>query len=419
MVPVHFAYQRIVPRGPGFNDNLMVHLLPPPGRAASEGDKGLLKSDLMCKDSQRKPDPDKSPRLQATAGGFVALRYQENGHVTLPENAVGKAKNRGTVFIYGTSEPSETDTFLAIHKQWNSAGTGGDKRGRLLASQDYDDTRCYQINGGSISVSRQKQFPHQTDEFMGQDIWCQNNIRLPTDLPVGKPFTLYWVWDWATLPNVDPGLPDGKLETYTTCMDVDITGRLDNSRIAAVTNAKQKNVEIAPSANNAVLNNAAIPKYMNELLKEAVAPNSSDDAASQPPSSEGPEATSSEGPEESARSPAPETPASALTAAPSQVTVTVTEKPEVVSADVTVMVSKSPTFLPTTIVTVPRSTLTVVGKTVTMTAEPSPSPSDAAPASPESAVAKDNSTDGAISRRCESCRKHKRSRIIGSARHRH
>lgn len=345
----------------------MVHLLPPPGRPATEGDKGLLKSDLMCKDTQTKPDPDKSPRLQATAGGFVALRYQENGHVTLPENPVGKAPNRGTVFIYGTSEPSETDTFLAIHKQWNAAGTGGDKRGKLIASQDYDDSQCYQVNGGSISVSRQKEFPHQSDQVMGGDIWCQNNIALPSDLPVGKAYTLYWVWDWATLPNIDPGLPDGKVETYTTCMDIDITGSADNTRVKAFMNAQQKNADIAPSTNNAVLNNAAIPKYMDKLRKEAVGEQPSVEPASAPAPASQP--LSSKGPETS-QIPAPEAPQN-------QLTVTVTEKPMVVSTIITVMVSKLPTP-PTTIVTVPRSTITVVDKTVTMTMKSADPSADAA-----------------------------------------
>lgn len=368
----------------------MVHLLPPPGRAASEGDKGLLTSDLMCKDTQTKPDPDKSPRLQATAGGFVALRYQENGHVTLPQNTIGKAPNRGTVFIYGTSEPSETDTFLAIHKQWNAAGTGGDKRGKLIATQDFDDSQCYQVNGGNISVSRQKEFPHQADQLMGGDIWCQNNIALPSDLPVGKPYTLYWVWDWATLPNIDPGLPDGKVETYTTCMDIDITGSAENSRVKAITNVQQKNIDIAASPENAVLNNAAIPKYMDELRKVAVAPEPSAEPVSQPSSSKAPEPS---------QSPAPET-------LQKQVTVTVTEKPVVVATTVTVMVSKSPTSTApgTTTVTVPRSTITVVDA-VTMTFGSSSSP--------------ESSGVGAKSRRCDTCKKHKRSRILGVARNRH
>lgn len=341
----------------------MVHLLPPPGRPANEGDKSLLKSDLMCKDTQTKPDPEKSRRLQAAAGDFVALRYQENGHVTLPQNALGKAQNRGTVFIYGTSEPSETDTFLAIHKQWNSEGTGGDKRGKLIATQDFDDSQCYQVNGGSISASRQKQFPHQADQLMGGDLWCQNNIKLPSDLPVGKPFTLYWVWDWATLPNIDPGLPNGKTEIYTTCMDIDITGSAKKSRDKATTNVQQKNIEVAPSPDNTVLNNAAIPKYMDELRQLAVVPGP--EPVSQPSPSNAPK---------SSQSPVSKEPQN-------QVTVTVTEKP--LPTTVFIMVTMPPT-LTTSTVTVPQPTKTMGG----------------------------NSVDPEYSKRCDSCNKHKRSRIL-------
>lgn len=199
---------------PNFGDPTMVHLLPPNGRAAAEG---ILKSDLMCKDSQKSPvQTDGSPMLQAAPGSLVALRYQENGHVTLPQNQPGKPQNRGNVSIYGTSQPSETDTLLGIHKQWNAAGTGGDKRGKLLATQAFDDGQCYQINGGQISLARQGQFPHQSDQLMGADLWCQNDFKIPLDAPNGKPYTLYWVWDWPTAANVDPGLPQGKVsqETY-------------------------------------------------------------------------------------------------------------------------------------------------------------------------------------------------------------
>lgn len=403
LTPVHLANCSIVPRGPGFSDPLMVHILPPTGRAASEGDKGLLKTDLMCKDTQTKPDPDKSRRLQAAAGAFLALRYQENGHVTLPQNQLGKAANRGTVFIYGTSEPSETDTFLAIHKQWNAAGTGGDKRGKLIATQDFDDSQCYQVNGGDISVSRQKEFPHQFDQLMGGDLWCQNNIALPSDLPVGKPFTLYWVWDWATLPNVDPGLPNGKVETYTTCMDIDITSKAEKPRSKAIPNARQKNVNIAPSPDNAVLNNAAIPKYMDELRNLVVAPGPSAEPASQASPSKAPGSSPSSAPE----------------ASKNQVTITVTEKAATVATTVTVMLTPLPTSKTpaTTTVTIPQSTKTVVNTTVTMTLDPSGTPksfigtASALPLSAENG----NSGDSEFPRR----KMHKRSRIFRAARHRH
>lgn len=382
---------------------MMQNLLPPDGRPVTVGDKGLLKSDLMCKDTQTKPDPEKSQRLQAAAGDFVALRYQENGHVTQPNNQLGKPPRGGKVFIYGTSQPSETDTFLSIHKQWNSEGTGGDKRGKLLATQDYDDGVCYQINGGDISQSRVKEFPHQADDVMGRDIWCQNDIALPSDLSVGKPYTLYWVWDWSTLPNIDPNLPDGKVEIYTTCMDIDITTSAEKSGVKANAKVRQRNADPqAPSPDNTVLNNAAIPKYMDELRNLGAAPGPSAAApTSQPSPSKAPESSQKSNPE------APQ----------DRVTITVTQKPAVVSTTITVMVTPA-SETPTTTVTLPQSTMTVVGKTVTETLEPSGTPQPSTVTAPLSAE-NGNSGDAAFSKRCDSCNKHKRSRILGRGRHRH
>jgi hypothetical protein len=184
----------------------------------------------MCMNTQNTQNQtDGSPRLQAAPGSAIALRYQENGHVTLPQNQPGKPENRGTVFVYGTTQPNSKDTLLAIHKVWNAAGTGGDKRGVLLSTQNFDDGQCYQQNGGSISIARQHAagagFVNNIkppDPLMGSNLWCQQNIALPTNAPVGKPYTLYWVWDWPTLPGIDPDLPQGKNEIYTTCMDVDV-----------------------------------------------------------------------------------------------------------------------------------------------------------------------------------------------------
>ena len=194
-------------------DKCMVQLLPPNGRV--EGNK-ILDSDAMCKDTQQSPTQSKdSPRLQAAPGSLVALRYQENGHVTLPDTQKGKPANRGTVYIYGTTEPDPNEKFLAVHNVWNADGTGGNKKGKLLAMQNFDDGQCYQINGQALSAQRQKQFPHEAAQPMGQDLWCQNNFALPSDAPSGKPYTLYWVWDWPTLPGTD-GFPNGKAEIYTT-----------------------------------------------------------------------------------------------------------------------------------------------------------------------------------------------------------
>lgn len=238
-------------RGPGVNpDKEMVHLLPPNGRANK-----VLDSDPMCMPSQQQPkQSDGSPMLNAAPGDMVAVRYQENGHVTLPENQPGKAPNRGTVYIYGTTSPKPDEKFLSIHKVWNPEGTGGDKRGKLLATEPYDDGQCYQMNGGPISSQRQSQFQHDADPVMGKDLWCQNNFKIPQDAPSGKPYTVYWVWDWDTAPGATA--PQGLVEKYTTCMDISVSQSPGQSKVDSTA---------AKFAQGQNLNSAAIPKYVEQL----------------------------------------------------------------------------------------------------------------------------------------------------------
>lgn len=240
-------------RLPGVDpDKAMVHILPPNGTPV---DVGISPKDPMCMPSQQQQTQSgDSPRLQAAPGAMVALRYQENGHVTLPDTNPGKAPNRGTVYIYGTTQPSTNENFLDVFKQWNADGTGGNKKGKLLATQNFDDGQCYQINGGAISTARQQKFPHAADQLMGKDLWCQNNVKIPKDLPTGKPYTLYWVWDWATSAGADPSLPKGKAQTYTTCMDVDITSKNSNGNNAAIKMVQNQDI-----------NNAAIGAYVSAL----------------------------------------------------------------------------------------------------------------------------------------------------------
>lgn len=207
---------------PGFSDLTMTYLIPPNDRANVTL---ILPTDKLCKNTQQdQKQTDGSPRLQASAGAAIALRYQENGHVTLPQNQPGKPKNRGTVYVYGTTHPKIGETLLDVHGAWNENGTGGDGRGVLLSKENFDDGRCYQINTGHISEYRQEKYPHQANQLMGADLWCQQDIRLPSTAPSGKLYTLYWVWDWPTAPGVDPTYPQGKQEIYTTCMDVDVVG---------------------------------------------------------------------------------------------------------------------------------------------------------------------------------------------------
>jgi hypothetical protein len=234
---------------PGFSDPLMTNLIPP----NTQPNNTVLSTTRICSASQQTYNQTAgNPRLQAPAGAAIALRYQENGHVTLPQNQAGKPPNRGTVYVYGTTDPRENDTLLAIHKVWNGNGTGGDGRGVLLSTQNFDDGRCYQINSGNISTIRQKTFSHQANQLMGADLWCQQDIALPSDAPTGKPYTLYWVWDWPTLPSADRKALN---ELYTTCMDINVT---DNKTMLKYP-AGSGYIEDQP------LDNAAIPSQFADL----------------------------------------------------------------------------------------------------------------------------------------------------------
>lgn len=195
-------------------DKTMTYLLPPNERPGNE----ILPIDRICKPSQQSSaETVGSPRLEASAGAQVLLRYQENGHVTLPANTPGKL-TAGMVSIYGTNQSLPDDTLQAIHNVWNAMGTGGDQQGRLLAQQNFDDGACYQPNGGRISRERRVKYP--PDPLQGQNRWCRNHVQLPQDTTEGL-YTLYWVWDWPTSSGT-PGALKGKREIYTTCIDVDI-----------------------------------------------------------------------------------------------------------------------------------------------------------------------------------------------------
>ncbi|GKT43146.1 uncharacterized protein ColSpa_03327 [Colletotrichum spaethianum] len=175
-----------------------------PGRASSAFNDATFTNRMpgdgfaMCKQAVGK-QVDGFPALTAAPGDFVSLRYQENGHVTLPNVPENKPLNRGTVFIYGTTQPKADDTLFDVHRQWTTDGKGGDGRGRLLATRNFDDGQCYQINGQSISQERQSKFPHEAAQPMGRDVWCQSAVQLPEDLAQNSDYTLYWVWSWPTL----------------------------------------------------------------------------------------------------------------------------------------------------------------------------------------------------------------------------
>lgn len=178
----------------------------------------LSEQSPICRPSQASRNyTTELPPLRAHPGDFIALQYQENGHITLPKNTPQKI-NSGQVYVYGTPSPVEYDLLSSIHKVWDSDGMGGDRRGRLLGVWDFDDYQCYQINEGTISIARQGAFSKAAINPSGADLWCQIDIRLPLDI-IGW-YTLYWVWDWPTAPT--DAIPGGEMEIYTSCMDIEV-----------------------------------------------------------------------------------------------------------------------------------------------------------------------------------------------------
>lgn len=178
-------------------------------------------SDLLCHPRQRTPNYSAEyPQLKVYPGSSVAMKYMENGHVTLPWNQPGKPEAGGTAFVYGTTNPSPTEMIANVLK-WNVAGTGGDGRGFLMTAQNFDDGRCHQINDCVDSAIRQVQYPNMIPDqptSPGQEQWCETDLHIPSTVRPGE-LTIYWIWQWPTAPNTQCVVPDGKDEYYTTCAD--------------------------------------------------------------------------------------------------------------------------------------------------------------------------------------------------------
>ncbi|KAJ6267349.1 hypothetical protein PSV08DRAFT_355243 [Bipolaris maydis] len=199
-------------------------LLPPAG-----GPPFINETHLLCHPSQQVPNQAGSfSRLQTRPGSMIALRYAENGHVTMPGgglNLVGKPKKGGTVFVFGTKQPRPGETLQNV-MHWTRDGKGGDQSGRLLTAQNFDDDRCYQLSDDSIVLgkARRLQTPNPIPGQPGSDheLFCETNVRLPGDITVGQPYTLYWVWQWPTAPQQEREPLHGKDEYYTSCIDVDV-----------------------------------------------------------------------------------------------------------------------------------------------------------------------------------------------------
>ncbi|KAK5122571.1 hypothetical protein LTR85_003834 [Meristemomyces frigidus] len=200
-----------------FNGFSMLHLVP-------EAGVRINSTDPLCHPWQQTSNYSNPafPKLQVQPGGYVAMKYEENGHVTLPWNQLGKPEVAGTVFVYGTTQPSDTEKIADV-LAWTTDGTGGNGKGFLMTAQNFDDGRCHQLNCGNISTVRQILFPaHVADQPTSSvEQWCETDLQIPASQPLGT-LTTYWVWQWPTSANADCTYPDGKDEYYTTCADFEI-----------------------------------------------------------------------------------------------------------------------------------------------------------------------------------------------------
>ena len=202
---------------PGYNGFSMNYLLPQNGTRISSSDK-------LCHPSQQSSNYTNQayPKLQVTPGSYVAMKYLENGHVTLPWTQIGKPAGGGTVFVYGTTEPSNEEKIADV-LSWTSDGKGGNGKGFLMTAQNYDDGRCHQINCGNISIDRQTLYPAhvQGQPQSSVEQWCETDLKIPESAAPGT-LAVYWVWQWPTEPGKDCTIPDGKDEYYTTCSDFEV-----------------------------------------------------------------------------------------------------------------------------------------------------------------------------------------------------
>lgn len=234
---------------PGFNGDSDLWMLPSlDARNPDESVRSRINgSDLLCHPSQRSSNYSNPayPKLKATPGGHVAMKYLENGHVTLPWTLTGKPKNGGTVLVFGTTNPRAEEKIVDV-MQWTKDGSGGDGRGFLMGAMDYDDGECHQLNTCWMSGERQILYPNRVPDQPDSSVerWCESDIQIPAYVSTG-PLTAYWIWDWGTEAGKDCLAPDGKDQYYTNCADFDIVA--DDGDPAA------GNAKIATEANTNTL----------------------------------------------------------------------------------------------------------------------------------------------------------------------
>ena len=157
----------------------------------------------VCKPEQQNPGQRPNfPKLSVNAGDLVEAQYLENGHIwqTLAGKN-GPSAQSGTIYWYATQNPDPARTVDDVLK-WTTDGSGGDGKGRLLSTSNFDDGICIET-GHEVSTGR----PGGP---------CKSYFRVPADAEQGKDIEVIWLWDYTW--HFGPPKP-GYIEVSLLCVD--------------------------------------------------------------------------------------------------------------------------------------------------------------------------------------------------------
>lgn len=208
-----------IPRGgPGFADvNLQNKIL------------DVKTNPLICRNfSQGDYSNPAFQPLKAAPGEFISMSYQENGHVTDPTLVANKPFRSGNVYVYGTLDHTADAKLNDVRNVWTVDGTGGNQKGKLLATHFFDDGQCYQNRGED--GSKYPIFTARKAKFAQDELHCQTDLQLPADLATSGTYTLYWVWDWPT----NNSMPGNTTEIYTSCAQIELGEKQANSSTSEI-----------------------------------------------------------------------------------------------------------------------------------------------------------------------------------------
>lgn len=134
------------------------------------------------------------PRIKARPGDRIKVEHLENGHVwQVLDKLNAPDAESGLIYYYGTTDQSTSTMSLGDIRKWNTAGSGGNKKGKLLGDpQNYDDGICIE----QTRLVDPKTNARRPGRVEGQK--CATYITVPKDIPRNVDmYTMYWVWDYS------------------------------------------------------------------------------------------------------------------------------------------------------------------------------------------------------------------------------